>query len=176
MGLLPMNMDILPPSDDRVFKLILTKDDAKPVLMDLISAIIDRPVVDVVVRNNELPPEDTSEKAERLDVNCIIDDGSQADLEMQASPIEEDSGGEHQNLKGKGIYYLCDLHSSQSSKGVRRYDHLARTYQVTFCSYAVFPHRIEYVNSFDASVVCVGPQIGIWQHLPGRGVSTSWLP
>ena len=24
MGLLPMNMDILPPSDDRVFKLILT--------------------------------------------------------------------------------------------------------------------------------------------------------
>ena len=32
MGLLPMDMDILPPSDDRVFKLILTKDDAKPVL------------------------------------------------------------------------------------------------------------------------------------------------
>ena len=148
MGLLPMNMDILPPSDDRVFKLILTKDDAKPVLMDLISAVIDRPVVDVVVRNNELPPEDTSEKAERLDVNCMIDDGSQADLEMQASPIEEDSDGEHQNLKGKGIYYLCDLHSSLSSKGVRRYDHLARTYQVTFCSYTVFPHRIEYVNSF----------------------------
>ena len=148
MGLLPMNMDILPPSDDRVFKLILTKDDAKPVLMDLISAVIDRPVVDVVVRNNELPPEDTSEKAERLDVNCIIDDGSQADLEMQASPIEEDSDGEHQNLKGKSVYYLCDLHSSQSSKGVRRYDHLARTYQVTFCSYTVFPHRTEYVNSF----------------------------
>lgn len=35
MSPLPMDMDILPPSDDRVFKLILTKDDAKPVLMDL---------------------------------------------------------------------------------------------------------------------------------------------
>ena len=87
MGLLPMDMDILPPSDDRVFKLILTKDDAKPVLMDLISAVIDRPVVDVVVRNNEPPPEDTSEKAERLDVNCSIDDGSQCDLEIDRKSV-----------------------------------------------------------------------------------------
>lgn len=148
MGLLPMDADILPPSDDRVFKLILTPEEAKPVLMDLISAVIKRPVVDVEVRNNEIPPEDTQEKAERLDVNCRIDDGSQVDLEMQASRIEEESDGKHQNLKGKSIYYLCDLHSSQPSKGVRRYDNLARTYQVTFCSYTVFHDRKEYVNSF----------------------------
>ena len=148
MGLLPMDIDILPPSDDRVFKLILTLPDAKPVLMDLISAIIRRPVVDVVVRNNELPAGDTEEKAERLDVNCRIDDGSQINLEMQASRIQEGSNGEHKNLKGKSIYYLCDLHSSQPSKGVRRYDKLAQTYQVTFCTYTVFPNCKEYANSF----------------------------
>ena len=148
MGLLPMEADILPPSDDRVFKLILTSPEAKPVLIDLVSSIIKRPVVDVVVRNNEIPPEDTQEKAERLDVNCYIDDNSHVDLEKQASRIEEDSDGQHRNLKGKSVYYLCDLHSSQPSKGVRRYDKLARTYQVTFCSYTVFPDREEYVNSF----------------------------
>jgi len=148
MGLLPMEADILPPSDDRVFKLILTSPQAKPVLMDLISAIIKRPITDVVIRNNELPVEDTREKAERLDVNCKTDDGSQVDLEMQASRIEEDRDTEHKNLRGKSIYYLCDLHSSQPSKGVRRYDKLAQTYQVTFCSYTVFPNRAEYVNSF----------------------------
>jgi len=148
MGLLPMEADILPPSDDRVFKLILASPQAKPVLMDLISAIIKRPVTDVVVRNSELPVDDTREKAERLDVNCKTDDGSQFDLEMQASRIEEDRDTEHKNLKGKSIYYLCDLHSSQPSKGVRRYDKLAQTYQVTFCSYTVFPNRAEYVNSF----------------------------
>jgi len=147
MGLLPMDLDILPPSDDRVFKLILTSPDAKPALMDLISALINRPVTDVVVRNNELPAGDTQEKAERLDVNCRIDDGSQIDLEMQASRMEEQSDGEHRNLKGKSIYYLCDLHSSQSSKGIP-YDKLARTYQVTFCSYTVFANRKEYVNTF----------------------------
>jgi hypothetical protein len=32
MGLLPMDADILPPSDDRVFKLILTSPVAWPVL------------------------------------------------------------------------------------------------------------------------------------------------
>ena len=80
MGLLPMEADILPPSDDRVFKLILTSGDAKPVLIDLISSIIKRPVVGVEVRNSEVPPADAHEKAERLDVNCRIDDGSQVDL------------------------------------------------------------------------------------------------
>ena len=148
VGLLPMDFDILPPSDDRVFKLILTSPDSKPALMDLIAAIIGQQVRDVAVRNNELPPKDTKEKAERFDVNCVLDDGTQVDLEMQASRIQEDTSGGFQNLKGKSIYYLCDLHSSQSAKGLRRYDRLARTYQVTFCSYTVFPERAEYLNTY----------------------------
>ena len=117
MNLLPMDIDILPPSDDRIFKLILTSPESKPVLIDLITATIRRSVVDVLVRNNELPLGDTEEKAQRLDVNCRIDDGSQVDLEMEASYIEE-LVGENKNLKGKSIYYLCDLYSSQSSKGM----------------------------------------------------------
>jgi predicted transposase/invertase (TIGR01784 family) len=148
MGLLPMDIEIPPPSDDRIFKLLLTSPEGKPALIDLISATIMRPVVDVIVRNNELPLVDTDEKAERLDVNCKIDDGTQVDLEMQASRIQEDSDGGHKNLKGKSIYYLCDLHSSQPSKGLRRYDELAQTYQVTFCSYTVFSNLPDYVNSF----------------------------
>ncbi len=114
MGLLPKDIDILPPSDDRIFKLILTSADSEPVLADLISATIKRTVSKVFVRNNEVPPEDAEEKAERLDVNCQLDDGTQVDLEMQASYIEEIGDG-HDNLTGKSVYYLCDLHSSQSS-------------------------------------------------------------
>ena len=148
MGLLPMDADILPPSDDRVFKLILTDPEAKPGLIKLISAIIGRDVVDVALHPNELPLGDTEEKAERFDVNCKISDGSQVNLEMQASRMQEDAGGQHKNFKGKSVYYLTDLHSSQPSKGVRRYDMLARTYQITFCSYTVFPGQPEYVNSF----------------------------
>jgi predicted transposase/invertase (TIGR01784 family) len=36
----------------------------------------------------------------------------------------------------------------QRSKGEMRYDKLARTYQVTFCSYTVFPGREDYVNGY----------------------------
>jgi predicted transposase/invertase (TIGR01784 family) len=147
LTILPLDVDILPPSDDRVFKLILTSPDAKPALIDLISAIIGRAVVDVQVRNNELPPGDTEEKAERLDVNCVIDSGEQIDLEMQASWIKEDLSKEHKNLKGKSVYYLCDLHSSQSSKG-KAYDELSKSYQVTLCAYTVFPERKAFVNSY----------------------------
>ena len=148
MGLLPMEADILPPSDDRVFKLILTSPEAKQGLMNLISSVIGRTVVDVELLPNELAPGDTREKAERFDVNCRIDDGSQVNLEMQASSIVEELDGLFQNIKGKSVYYLADLHSSQPAKGLQRYDKLARTYQITFCSYTIFPNTQDYVNSF----------------------------
>jgi predicted transposase/invertase (TIGR01784 family) len=147
MGLLPMNIEVLPPCDDRVFKLILTAPEAKPALMNLVPAVIKRPITDIWVRNNELPPGDINEKAERLDLNCVTDDGSQVDIEMQSSRIEEKPLGEHKNLKGKSIFYLCDLHSSQNSKG-KSYDELARSYQITFCGYTIFPTRKDFINSF----------------------------
>jgi predicted transposase/invertase (TIGR01784 family) len=103
-------------------------------------------VVDIVIRNNELPPGDVGEKAERLDINCVTDNNIQVDVEMQASYIRELLGG-HQNLFGKSIYYLCDLHSSQSSIG-KSYDELARTYQITFCMYPLFPERQDFINPF----------------------------
>jgi len=77
----------------------------------------------------------------------MIDDGTQIDLEMQASHIEE-LGGNHSNLKDKSVYYVCDLHSSQPAKGKKRYDELVQTYQVTFCSYTVFPELPDYVNPY----------------------------
>jgi predicted transposase/invertase (TIGR01784 family) len=142
-----MDVDILPPCDDRIFKKILTAPDAMPALINLVSAVTMRPVIKVTVRNNEIPPSDTDEKAERLDINCVTDDGSQLDIEMQASHIAEQETGEPRNLKGKSIYYLCDLHSSQSSKS-KAYDQLARSYQITFCKYTVFPHREDFINSY----------------------------
>jgi predicted transposase/invertase (TIGR01784 family) len=130
--------EILPPSDDRIFKLLLTHGDAVPILKDVVSAIIGRKVRKVSVRNNEIPSEDIFGKQERLDVNCVTDDGEQIDLEMQASRIQETRDDHHANLKRKSLFYLCDLHSSQSMKG-KPYAELARTWQVTFCAYTIFP-------------------------------------
>jgi predicted transposase/invertase (TIGR01784 family) len=138
-----MGMDILPPSDDYIFKAILTHPDAKPALMDLISAVIGRTVVDVQIRNTELPTGNVDEKNERLDVNCVIDDNSQVDVEMQGSRLEGLDGG-HDSFINKSVYYLTDLHSSQKSKGIKYID-LARTYQTTFSAHDVF-ERAEYIT------------------------------
>ena len=137
---------LLPPYDDRIFKLIMTHADAEPVLKDVVSAVIGRKVRKVLLRNNEIPATDIFEKQERLDVNCVTDDGEQIDLEMQASRIEETGDGGHVNLKRKSLYYLCDLHSSQGLKG-KSYAQLARTWQVTFCAYTVFPGDRKYFRA-----------------------------
>lgn len=75
-GLIPMDAELLPPSDDRVFKLLLTKPEARPALINLLAAILERGVADVEIYANELPAEDVREKAERFDINCKLDDGS----------------------------------------------------------------------------------------------------
>ena len=147
MGILPKDTEILPPYDDRLFKAMLTKPEAKPALLFLAPQIVKRPVVNVLVRNTELPIEDIDEKVERFDVNCSIDDDSQADIEMQGSRMKEEKDGSHDNLKARSIYNLCDLHSSQPSRG-KSYDKLIRTYQVMFCNFPVYPNRPDFVNTF----------------------------
>ena len=148
MGFLPMDVEILSAYDDRIFRALLTAPEAKPTLLYFASAIIQRPVANVLVRNNELPISDTEEKLERYDVNCLIDDDdSQADIEMQSSRMEEEAGSSHENLRARSLYNLCDLHSSQSSKG-KSYGKLIRSYQVMFCGYTVFPNREDFMNSF----------------------------
>ena len=144
MAKLPIDAEILPPSDDHIFKTLLTRPDAKRVLMDVVAVSIERPVIDVVVRNTELPIADINEKTERFDVNCTVDGGDQVDVEMHSSRIEEMDNG-HKNFINKYVYYATDLHSSQPSKGVE-YDKLLRTYQVTFCGYTVLPNRHDFVN------------------------------
>ena len=98
MGLLPKDIELLPPYDDRIFKAFLTLPGSEPALKFVASAIVNRPVVNVLARKAELPVTDTEEKAERFDLNCKIDDDTQADIEMQSSRMQEEKGGNHNNL------------------------------------------------------------------------------
>ncbi|MDR2179407.1 MAG: Rpn family recombination-promoting nuclease/putative transposase, partial [Synergistaceae bacterium] len=140
--------EILPPSDDGVFKTLLTHPTAKRCLVDIIASNIGLPVKDVAVRNNELPIRDVLAKRERFDVSCKIDSGDQIEVEMQADPMEGDNAAnEHRNIKGRSIFNACDLHSSQEGVSVP-YEKLARTYQITFCGYTVFKARQSCFNCF----------------------------
>ena len=140
--------ELLPPSEDGVFKTLLTHPDAEPVLRDVIESFLGFSVVKVEVRNVELPISDINEKRERFDVNCSIDDGSQAEIEMQSQAMEGDSGRiDHDIVKSRSIYYLCDLHAKQAGRG-KRYDKLLRSFQITFCGYTVFPENEDFISRF----------------------------
>jgi predicted transposase/invertase (TIGR01784 family) len=140
--------DLLPPSEDGVFKALLTHPNAKPVLMDLVSSTLALPVADVAVVGAEPPISHIDEKRERFDVSCRLDDGSQVDVEMQSVPMSGDSlASGHANIKARAIYNLCDLHSSQDGRGIA-YSGLVRSFQVMFCGYTVFPEPVGFVRRF----------------------------
>ena len=140
--------ELLPPSEDGVFKTLLTHPDAKPALRDVISSALDMRVVDVTVRNVELPISHILEKRQRFDVNVKIDDGSQADVEMQSMAMQSDnSANAHRRLRARAIYNLCDLHSSQDGRGAD-YSKLLNSYQIMFCGFTVFPETERFHNRF----------------------------
>jgi predicted transposase/invertase (TIGR01784 family) len=141
--------EILPAKDDQIFKSLLTRDEpeSKIILMDLIGSIIGRKVTDAVIKNNEPATTDTSQKQERLDVNCEIDGKEIVNIEMQSSYMRELPESDHRNVNNKSAYYGCDLFSSQSIKG-KSYTELVKTYQITFAAYTIFPKRKKYISEF----------------------------
>ena len=127
---------------------LLSSPDATPILRDVVESFLHYPVTKVEVKNVELPILDISEKRERFDVNCTVNDGAQFEVEMQSEAMTGDSAiTNHLNIKSRAIYYLCDLHSSQSGRGIS-YDKLMRSFQVTICGYTVFPERNDFISRF----------------------------
>ena len=140
--------ELLPPSEDGVFKTLLTHPEAKPILRDVVESYLRFPVTTVNVRNVELPISDINEKRERFDVNCTVNDGSQFSVEMQADPMVGDSlRTNHKIVKARAIYHLCDLHSGQDGRSIR-YDKLLRSYQMTLCGYTVYPGYKGFIRRF----------------------------
>ena len=151
-ALIPADADILPVTDDGVFKSLFSKEtpESKAALTDLISAIIGRRVKDVTVVTSEPPKDNQQQKAIRMDVSCVaVDNGEQFDLEMQMEPMKEDrqQKGEYRNLKNRKVYYGSRLFSGQNAKG-NRYDQLVRSYQITFCDFVVYAKDKRYIRNF----------------------------
>ena len=141
---------ILPPYEDGIFQALLTLPEAHVALVSLVSALIERSVKDVTLRNNDAPTRDADAKREKYDINCVVDgeNGDQCNVEMQASPMKGDSGkNEHRNVKWRSVYNLCHLHSNQPGSG-RKYDQFVKSYQIMLCNYKVFDFENELAEKF----------------------------
>lgn len=147
MYLLPSDTILLPPYEDRVFKLIFSAPQAKTALINLISAATKRSVIDVVEFPFEVRAFDPNEQAESIFLSSIMEDGSQANIEIQSRyKVEPDDSG-YENFYTRRTCNLFSLHASQNVEGIA-YNKLANTIQVTFCGNTIFPQHDKYYSSF----------------------------
>jgi hypothetical protein len=65
---------LLPPSDDGVFKTLLTHPDAERVRVSVLSAFTGLKIARAEVRNIKQPISDILEKQEQFDVNCLAEE------------------------------------------------------------------------------------------------------
>ncbi|MDR1599292.1 MAG: PD-(D/E)XK nuclease family transposase [Oscillospiraceae bacterium] len=148
--------EILPPYEDGVFKSLLTRPEANPVLRSVASAVLRMPVKEVTVLPGELAIETYNEKQTLFDVSCLVDDDRQIVLEMQASAMEHDSiGNNYINLKSRCGYYLAKRHCVQVGRGVE-YPGMLDTYLATFTGFTIFPGYNEIVYDFAFHNTTVG--------------------
>ena len=141
---------ILPPSENGIFKAVMTLPEAYTALVDAVAAFLDRPVKSVALRNNDAPSRDVKAKQEEYDINCVVngEDGDQCAVEMQATKMKGDSLlNDHENIRWRSVFNLCDLHSNQAGRGLD-YSKFARSYQVVLCNYRVFSDDQDLVERY----------------------------
>jgi predicted transposase/invertase (TIGR01784 family) len=125
---MPRIMNLLDPTLDIVFKLMLVREPR--LLVHMLEAILGKPIVELTVVNPNIPGNVASSKAIVLDVRAILADGSRADLEMQvrAGPV----------LRSRLVYYGARDYSDQLVRG-DEYDRLTPTTVVVWLVQPLFP-------------------------------------
>ncbi|MDR1971846.1 MAG: Rpn family recombination-promoting nuclease/putative transposase [Treponema sp.] len=117
---------------DVVFKALFAgpSGDSHEALRSLLSACIKRPVRNLVVRNNEIGPEDLTGKTVNLDIHAAFNDGEEADIEMQAGIRDDD-------VKIRAVVYGSRMLSGQAKRG-KQYREVKRVYQIFFVNGILF--------------------------------------
>ena len=109
-------MDLLDPTLDVVFKLLLLRE--RLLLIDMLQGVLARPIASPTILNPAILGEHVRDKQITLDLRIALPDGSRADLEMQRRTPA--------NLASRLIYYGSRDYSDQLVRG-NDYSQLAGT-------------------------------------------------
>ena len=117
---------------DSAFKLFFCNGtpEADACLRSFLSAAIGRTVTEATVTNAELLPEYLGAKKPRLDINCKLNDGQKADIELQLTSA-------HDNQLLRSVYYGCKLYASALNEG-EFYKDIPTVYQIFLLDFTLF--------------------------------------
>ncbi|MCR4822989.1 MAG: Rpn family recombination-promoting nuclease/putative transposase [Treponema sp.] len=122
---------LLDLKNDIVFKSFFSKSDRESAYCRrrLISAVLGKTVKDTKVLNPEIVPEFVTGKSPRLDIHCVLDDGSEIDVEMQKEKYIDDQ-------RKRSVYYACRLLSGTIKAG-DKYEKIPESHQIMFTNFTL---------------------------------------
>ena len=123
--------DVLDPTLDVVFKILLAHPDNTDVLVALLSAVLrpEVPIKTVTVKNPEIPKENVDDRGVILDLLVVLDDGRSVDVEMQVES--------HPGVRRRALLYWARTYSANIQRG-ESYASIKPTVLVWFLNYCAF--------------------------------------
>lgn len=128
--------------NDFIFKEVFASNDelSKGALKELVSAYLQRDIMNIEVTKNEIRSSYFLQKETRMDINVIFNDGEMANIEMQLLNQKED-------LNARMVYYLTQLFNSQPMKG-KSYTSLHNTYTILIANFTFLEDERQYHDFF----------------------------
>ncbi len=124
-----MARDVVSAKLDVIFKKIFTEN--KDMLHEFLADILDIPsesIQDIIIINQELPPETTDGKFSRLDLNLKVDD-KLINVEIQVK--------DQSDYRDRALFYWAKLYASELKRG-ETYGQLKKTITVNIINFNMF--------------------------------------
>ncbi len=102
-------VELLPLTNDYVFKRVFTKDGQEDMLKDFLTGILNVQIDKIEIKNAELTKEHKDAKREVLDIRATINKNSLIDIEMQVK--------DYHNIDKRSMAYVTKLYSDQLEVG-----------------------------------------------------------
>jgi predicted transposase/invertase (TIGR01784 family) len=135
-----MSDNILPPTDDWIFKLLFGDERNKSMLADMLSSFLDLPEkYEITILDTALKPETEEDKLGIVDVKLRIDDDNLIDIEIQVHPVK--------NIGRRLSFYKSKMIVEQIGKR-EMYDVIQKVICVCITDYELFPGIGGYLNRF----------------------------
>jgi len=136
-----MDLRILPPTDDWIFKLLFGEERNKSILINLLQSLIGLPQeeCELTFLDTHLKPEAEEDKLGILDVKVKTKSGKTIDIEIQVNPVK--------NIGKRLSFYKSKLIVEQIGKS-EQYGVIQKVICICITNYEIFAGKKEHLNGF----------------------------
>jgi len=136
-----MDYNILPPTDDWIFKLLFGDERNKSILIDLLQSFVELPreEYELTFLDTYLKPEAEDDKLGIVDVKVQTKTGKIINIEIQVNPMK--------NIGKRLSFYKSKLIVEQIAKS-QHYNVIEKVICICITSYELFTGEKDYLNSF----------------------------